>query len=131
MTIKWDKCSTELSDILAAAVASIPAQKRVMFGCPAYFTNGNMFAGVHGSNIVLRLPEADRLQMLREFDESTLFEPFPGRFMKEYVTVPAAVYEDGEVFLDWLEKAIKYAAALPPKTPKPKTMKKEKPNGSR
>ncbi len=131
MTMKWDKCSTELSDILAAAMAGIPAQKRMMFDCPAYFVNGNMFTGVHGSNIVLRLTESDRRQMLGQFDESTPFEPFPGRFMKEYVTVPAPVYEDGAIFQEWLDKAAKYAAALPPKTPKPISSKKEKLHGSR
>ena len=41
--MKWEKCSTELSDILAAAMTMVPAQKRMMFGCPAYFYNGNMF----------------------------------------------------------------------------------------
>ena len=28
-----------------------------MFGCPAYFTNGNLFAGVHQSSLMVRLPE--------------------------------------------------------------------------
>ena len=50
--MKWEKCSAKLSDILASGMAIIPAQRRVMFGCPAYFINGNMFAGLFGDGIV-------------------------------------------------------------------------------
>ena len=120
-----------MSDILAVAMATFPAQKRMMFGCPAYFIDGNMFTGVHQSSIILRLTEADRRQMLQQFDEATAFEPFPGRLMKEYIAIPAEGYDDPDTFRAWLAKAAKYAAVLPPKTPKPKTVKKEKPNGSR
>ena len=129
--MKWEKCSTDLSDILAAAMATFPAQKRMMFGCPAYFIDGNMFIGVHQSSIILRLTEADRNSIMRQFDEAAPFEPFPGRLMKEYIAIPAAVYDDPDTLRSWLDKAVKYAAVLPPKTPKPKTVKKEKPNGPR
>ena len=131
MTMKWDKCSTELSDILAAAMTAIPAQKRMMFGCPVYSVNGNMFTGVHASDIFIRLADADRQQFLKSFDEAAPFEPVAGRIMKEYVTLPAAVYESPERFLVWLDKSIKYAAELPPKLAKPRAAEKEKPNGPR
>ncbi len=36
-----------------------------MFGCPAYFANGNMFAGVHQSSLMLRLPEDERAEVVR------------------------------------------------------------------
>ena len=130
MTMKWEKCSTELSDILAAAMAGSPAQKRMMFGCPAYFINGNMVGGVHQSNIIMRLSEADRRLMLEEYDEAPPFEPFPGRSMKEYIAVPAAVYENPGTFQSWLTRSFQYAASLPPKMPKP-GVKKEKSHGPR
>ena len=126
VTMKWEKCSTELSDILASAMVNYPAQRRVMFGCPAYFVNGNMAAGVHGSGIFIRLSDPDRKLFLKTFDESTLFEPVTGRVMKEYVAVPAGVYDTPAQFHIWLNKAIKYAAALPPKIGKPPRAKKEK-----
>ena len=31
-----------------------------MFGCPAYFTGGNLFAGVWQETVMLRLDEAGR-----------------------------------------------------------------------
>ncbi len=131
MTMKWEKCSSEMSDILAAAISTFPAQKRMMFGCPAYFVNGNMFTGVHQSSIILRLSEADRGLMLKEYDEAAPFEPFPGRSMKEYLSLPSAVFDDPSIFSQWLSKAMTYAAALPPKVPKARTSKKEKPHGTR
>ena len=30
-----------------------------MFGYPAYFFNGNMFVGIHGDKLFLRLSDAD------------------------------------------------------------------------
>jgi len=126
MAMKWEKCSTELSDILFSAMAAVPAQKRIMFGCPAYFVNGNMFAGVHQSNIILRLTAADRQLMMKEFDEAAPFEPFPGRPMKEYLTVPAEVYENASLFSRWIGKSLANAVALPSKTTKSKEVRKEK-----
>ncbi|MHB1254228.1 MAG: hypothetical protein ACYCZ1_08680 [Candidatus Humimicrobiaceae bacterium] len=33
-------------------------EKRKMFGYPVTFIRGNMFIGVHGDSMILRLPEA-------------------------------------------------------------------------
>ncbi|MCK7500271.1 MAG: TfoX/Sxy family protein [Comamonadaceae bacterium] len=41
-------------------MAGIPHEKKKMFGCPAFFAQGNMFAGVYRSSIFLRLGEEDR-----------------------------------------------------------------------
>ncbi len=32
-------------------------ERRKMFGCPCAFVNGNMFAGVHEQNLIVRLSE--------------------------------------------------------------------------
>jgi TfoX/Sxy family transcriptional regulator of competence genes len=126
MTMKWEKCSVDMSDVLAEAMNALPAQRRIMFGCPAYFVNGNMFTGVHQSNIILRLTQDDRRLMKNDYDEAVPFEPFPGRPMKEYVIVPSVVYDNLQVFRSWLDRSFKYAAALPPKQAKSKSVKKEK-----
>ena len=126
MTMKWEKCSTGLSDILADAMSAFPSQKRMMFGCPAYFINGNMFTGVHQSSIILRLTESDRNRIRQEFGEALPFEPFPGRPMKEYITVPAEIYENPKLFAEWIDQSLNYAAALPPKIARSGQAKKEK-----
>ena len=47
-----------------------------------------------------------------------------GRPMKEYVALPATVY-DGEEFDKWLRKSYEYASSLPPKAEKPKRKRKK------
>lgn len=59
-----------------------------MFGSPVYFINKNMFTGVKGCVVFLRLSESDRQKIMEESDEVHLFEPRPDFFMKEYVDIP-------------------------------------------
>jgi len=126
----WKKVSPELSQILAEAMTAFPAQKRIMFGCPAYFVNGNMFAGVHQDSLMIRLSEADQHELLRQNDEVSPFEPMPGRPMKEYLVLPTSLLEDAREFGQWLRRSFEYASSLPPKQPKvPK--KKSKPAAKR
>ena len=129
--MKWEKCSDSLSDILETALGGSAVQKRIMFGCPAYFANGNMAAGVHGSGIFIRLSAADREMFLHTHDQAGPFEPVAGHVMKDYVSVPSAVYDHVEQFHPWLDKALRYAATLPPKKIRAMKSKKEKPDGSR
>jgi TfoX/Sxy family transcriptional regulator of competence genes len=104
------------------ALAAIPAQKRIMFGGPAWFTaGGNLFAAAHQDNVILRLSETDRNALLSESDEAALFEPMPGRPMKEYVALPESLYSDARWLDKWLHQSFKYANTLPIKEKKPKT----------
>jgi TfoX/Sxy family transcriptional regulator of competence genes len=113
--MKWEKASPEMGVILAKSVAGMPVQPKVMFGAPVYMVNRNMFAGVHGRNIFLRLSEADRRKIASDFDESATFEPVSRHAMKEYMTVPPALYEDEKTFKAWLKRAFDFTASLPAK----------------
>ena len=77
-------------EIVAAFEAAQPAgpdvQRKTMFGYPAYFTRGNMFAFTFGPRIAVRLDEAARTRARKA--GATAFEVMPGRPMTEYVTVP-------------------------------------------
>ena len=44
-------------------------QKKFMFGAPTYFLNGNIFTGIHGDTIIIRLSEKDRKEILSTYDE--------------------------------------------------------------
>jgi TfoX/Sxy family transcriptional regulator of competence genes len=111
----WTKVPPEHVALLERLVRPLPgAVKRPMFGCPAYFVNGNMFAGAHQESIILRLAPEDREALLTE-PGAAPFTPMPGRTMKEYVSVPRPIYESDEAFRPWLDKAHKYAASLPGK----------------
>jgi hypothetical protein len=104
--VKWEKSSPELAAAFDAALPDDPrVVRRKMFGYPAAFVNGHMFAGTHEHRIVVRLPEPD----------AAPFEPKPGRPMREYVVVPPAMRADGSALGPWLARALAYAASLPPK----------------
>ena len=96
-------------------------QVRPMFGNLAGFVNGNMFAGVFGREVFVRLPEVDRGQLVEE--GATVFQPMEGRAMKEYVSFPSAWTEDPDRARGWVLRSLEWAAAMPPKK-KAKTKKR-------
>ena len=105
----------------------LPADPRIhvrsMFGGLGAFVNGHMFAGVHGGSVFVRLGEADRSELLA-VEGSDIFEPMPGRPMREYAVLPRAWSSDPERAQAWTARALASAAALPPKPPKPAKAKK-------
>jgi TfoX/Sxy family transcriptional regulator of competence genes len=87
---------------------------RPMFGNLGGFVNGNMFMGLFGADIGLKLPPAEQEQLLTT-PGSGPFGP-PERPMGGYVTIPA---EWGAAEArPWIEKSLASVAALPPKKPK-------------
>jgi TfoX/Sxy family transcriptional regulator of competence genes len=122
--LKWKKVSAELSELLEEAVSDFGCQKRMMFGCPAFFVNNNMFTGVHQDNIILRLSEKERQEIKINYDESEPFEPMKGRVMKEYMTLPEELYNDAEELNKWLQKSYGFVSNMPPKQKKRKAKKK-------
>ncbi len=88
-----------------------------MFGFPALFVNGNMASGLHGEDLMVRLSPEDRSNLLQE-EGAHLFEPMPGRPMKEYVVLPKTKLSDEKALNHWMGKAISFAASLPPKEKK-------------
>ena len=113
--MEWAKASPELSDFLGFALMDYPCEKKKMFGSPVYFINRNMFAGVQADNLFIRLSEPDRAEILRTYDEVSIFEPVEGRKMKEYVVIPDSVMGNPEVLKEWLNRSFRYVSSLPPK----------------
>jgi TfoX/Sxy family transcriptional regulator of competence genes len=124
--MQWKKVSEAMVSILDEAIAPFESQKRKMFGCPAYFTNENMFAGVFADSIFVRLSEKDRAELQAAFDEAAPFEPMPGHVMKEYMALPETVISDREELHVWLERSWQYALSLPPKEKKAKKKRDER-----
>src|SRR5262249_50439702 len=118
---RFTKAPEPLVALFTRATAALPGvEPRKMFGYPAAFVNGNMFSCLFQSSMILRLSEGDRATCTREFG-AQLFEPMPGRPMREYMAVPEAVLRSPRLLDVWLRKSLGYAAALPPKTAKAKT----------
>lgn len=117
--MQWKKPSPELVETFDRALSAYPlAERRQMFGMPAAFVNGNMFAGLHEERMVLRLAP-DGLREALEVRGAAPFEPMPGRPMREYAVVPPSVVADPAELDRWLGMSFEYATSLEPKTKKP------------
>ena len=116
----WKKVSDELSEFLEDVLKPFECEKRKMFGCPVYFVNNNMFAGVHGDSIMLRFSVDDRKEMLETCDEAAPFEPMEGRIMKEYIELPESFFDDKASFDEWLDRSYRFVSSLLPKKKKKK-----------
>lgn len=115
---EWRKVPRENAEFLEKAVEAVPeAEKRMMFGCPAYFLKGNMFLGVHQEDIILRLPESDREELL-DSGRAKLFAPMNGRVIREYVVVAPSILISPKEFEKWLLKSRACVLSLPPKAKK-------------
>jgi len=125
--MKWKKSPEALVSTFDAALPHDPkVERRSMFGYPCAFVNGNMFTGLHERSLILRLGEAERGELLRE-PGARIFEPMPGRSMKEYVAAPPGVLADVALLRKWMKKSLAFASALPPKGEKPAKPKRAAP----
>jgi hypothetical protein len=100
-----------------------------MFGNLGAFVNGNMFAGLFGPTIGIKLSDEDR-EVLESSERTVPFGP-PERPMGGYTGLPEIWNEEGDGddarARAWTEKAFAYVASLPPKVakePKPRAAKK-------
>lgn len=115
---KWKKAPPELVDLFTTALTAFPeAEMRKMFGYPCAFVKGNMATCLFADTIMLRLNAADREEFVRK-NGAGLFEPVPGRVMKEYASVPRAIQDNSKELQGWLTKSINYASSLPKKARK-------------
>ena len=89
--------------------------ERKMFGGLCFMINGNMFAGVMGNELMLRIG-AER------FDEA-LSQPFArpmdfsSRPMVGMVYVAPGGFESDDALSSWLSQALAFAASMPAKAP--------------
>ena len=87
---------------------------RPMFGNISAFVNGNMFAGLFGNDLFVRLSEESRKELL-EKKGASLLEPMKGRPMKEYVVIPKAWRTQHETVRIWVIRSLDWTSKLPPK----------------
>lgn len=86
-----------------------------MFGNLGAFVNGNMFMGLFGADIGLKLAPADATALLA-VEGAGPFGPAE-RPMGGYVTMPSALIGTPEGDR-WIGLALEYVAGFPPKSPK-------------
>lgn len=112
----FPKPDAKLAAFLEKSLAGYEADLRPMFGCPAWFAGGNMFAGVFGKVINLRIPPGpEQEKIMAAYPGARRFEPFPGRIMREHLSLPGEQVKAGPKWQGWLKRSHDYAASLPPK----------------
>ncbi len=90
---------------------------RPMFGNMSAFVNGNMFAGLFGNDLFVRLSEESRKELLEQKGAS-LLEPMKGKPMKEYVVIPKAWRNQRETVRIWVIRSLDWTSKQPPKKTK-------------
>lgn len=88
-----------------------------MFGYPAIFVNGHIFAGVLRDTMILRLGEKERKQFLA-LPGAKPFMAMSGRRMKEWAVVPPAMLKAASDLKRWLVKVLAHGRSLPAKVAK-------------
>lgn len=113
--MKMQKSPPELIEFFASVLPGPPVTGRKMFGYPAGFVNGNLFMSLFADQMILRLPDDARTELLKKTGAKQ-FEPMKGRPMKEYVCVPKSMLKDRKELGSWIAKALEYGASLEPKS---------------
>jgi TfoX/Sxy family transcriptional regulator of competence genes len=88
---------------------------RPMFGNLSAFVNGNMFAGLFGEDLFVRLPDEQSAPIRKQGGRD--FEPMAGHAMKGYVTVPSTWRNQTAASKRWIAASLAFTRALPPKVP--------------
>ena len=86
---------------------------RPMFGNLSAFVNGNMFSGLFGDDLFVRVSEEDQAKIRKQGGKP--FEVMPGRAMTGYVMLPAGWQKKSDAARTWIVTALSWSRALPPK----------------
>jgi TfoX/Sxy family transcriptional regulator of competence genes len=90
-----------------------------MFGNLGAFVHGNMFAGLFGSAVGVKLGDTARDE-LAAIDGSGPYGPAE-RPMGGYTSLPETWRSTPDLAAAWVDKALSHVGSLPPKIKKPKS----------
>jgi TfoX/Sxy family transcriptional regulator of competence genes len=117
--MQMPKTSDAAKELFASVMPDDPrVVVKPMFGSLGAFVNGNMFAGLFGDRIGVKvLDEAARAE-LAATEGAGPFGP-DERPMGGYVAAPEAWATEPERIAAWVARAFEDVSALPPKKPRP------------
>ena len=117
------KASEADKDFFRSVLPDDPAVEiKPMFGNLGAFVHGNMFAGLFGPAVGVRLDDTAR-EELEGIKGSGPFGPAE-RPMGGYTSLPGTWRAEPEVAARWVERALAHVSTLPPKVKKPKASRK-------
>jgi TfoX/Sxy family transcriptional regulator of competence genes len=91
---------------------------RPMFGNLSAFVNGNMFCGLFGDDLFVRVSDGDQAKIRKQGGKP--FEVMPGRAMTGYVMLPAGWQKKPGAAREWVIVALSWSKKLPAKVAKKK-----------
>src|SRR6202022_4794891 len=86
---------------------------RPMFGNLSAFVNGNMFCGLFGEDLFVRVSDEDQARVRKQGGRA--FEVMPGRAMTGYVVGPGGWQKKPDATGDWIVTALVWTRAFPAK----------------
>jgi len=114
-SMKMPRPSEEAKAAFSKLVPDEPAVTlKPMFGQLSAFVNGNMFCGIYGEELMVRLPETEIAALKKRGGRD--FEPVAGHKMGGYVVVPGDWRAKPAPALALISKALAHARAMPAKT---------------
>jgi TfoX/Sxy family transcriptional regulator of competence genes len=115
-------------DAKAAFSTLVPDEPAVtlkpMFGNLSAFVNGNMFAGLFGEDLLVRLPEPEIAAVKKQGGRD--FEPMPGHAMRGYVIVPGTWRAKPGPAVVLIKRSLALTRDMPAKAPKKRAPAKKR-----
>jgi len=112
--MKMPRPSEETKAAFAKIVPDGPSITiKPMFGQMSAFVNGNMFCGIFGEQLMVRLPEDEIVKVKKQGGRD--FEPMAGHKMGGYVVVPGDWRAKPPTAL--IKRALEVAREMPAKKP--------------
>jgi TfoX/Sxy family transcriptional regulator of competence genes len=120
--MKMPKPSEGAKERFTGLVPDDPAiTLKPMFGNLAAFVNGNMFAGLFGEGLFVRLPDPEAEAVIAK--GGRWFEPMAGHRMSGYVMVAADWQQKPAAVRPLIVRALTLTRAMPAKAKKPAAKK--------
>ena len=88
--------------------------EKKMFGGLAFLLKGNMCVGVHGSEMIVRLPP-DETDAALEQKHTRVFDLSGGRPMKGWILIEPKGVESDKALAKWVQTGVAFAESLPAK----------------
>lgn len=118
------KATDEAKDRFRALVPdTVAVEVKAMFGNLGAFVNGNMFAGLFGDNVGVKLLDPTSRDELSAIPGTGPFGP-PDRPMGGYIALPAAWASSPKNATTWVQRAMQEVSSLPPKAVRSTAIKK-------
>jgi TfoX/Sxy family transcriptional regulator of competence genes len=112
--------SQETEELFRTLVPDAPGvQVKPMFANLGAFVNGNMFAGLFGDSIGVRLPDESVRAELLAVEGAGPYGPAE-RPMGGYVSLPEDWKDDPDRLREWIGVALEQVGRMPPKEKKPR-----------